>query len=541
MTNGAGTLHVGGTVAVGTPLFVIAFNQDVAWGCTTSYVDSTDIYVETLSEDGTGVLFRGEVVPFVEKTFSIEVAGGEDREVTHRWVPHHGPVVVWAPEEGRVITRRWTGHAAPTDIEAYADMMRATGVADAMGALEQAGGLGCNVVLADSSGDVGWHVASWVPKRPWASPELAPWRYLPGDGSAEWEGYVPFDQHPRVYQPRDGFVATANNAFDRNWFDGDPTNDERPYSQVYYSPGYRYTRIAEELRAIEGGHTLVDSLALQSEDRSLQAPVVFGAILDFAAVHAELLDEDGRAAVAALSDWQMSCPTGLAGNRPDDPASADPDELREARGCLVFHAAQVALGRELFGDEMRMYFDSDAVGGLDDPLHHYLKNPDDLHTAGAAWDDRTSFPVVETREDIFRVALNTTLDIVRAHAGDDPAGWLWGRVHTVTLRSTLGKAQWDVGPFANDGAHMGVDPGYTKYDESGFEHVWGPILRLVVAMHPEGPEAWYQLPGGLDMHSASPDYANLVERWLENDPIPIAFSAADAVSGAREHFTIQPE
>ncbi len=67
-----------------------------------------------------------------------------------------------------------------------------------------------------------------------------------GDGSLpvpgwtdeyEWEGYIPFDQLPKVINPKQGFISTANNKI---------VDDDYPYhiSNTWAQP-YRQMRIQE--------------------------------------------------------------------------------------------------------------------------------------------------------------------------------------------------------------------------------------------------------------------------------------------------------
>ena len=34
---------------------------------------------------------------------------------------------------------------------------------------------------------------------------------VPGNGSFDWQGYIPFDSLPRAHNPEEGFIASANN------------------------------------------------------------------------------------------------------------------------------------------------------------------------------------------------------------------------------------------------------------------------------------------------------------------------------------------
>lgn len=541
-TRGEGTLHVGGMAFAGQPLIALGFNEDVAWGCTVSYADTTDLYVEELNADGTGVIFGGDEVLFVERTDTIEVAGGEPFTVTHSWVPHHGPVIAFDVASGVAYTRRWTGHGAPLDIEAYLDVMRSSTVEEAMTALEQAEAFGCNVVLADSNGSSGWHLAARIPHRPWASaaPGRAPWLPLPGDGSAEWDGVLSMDEHPRVLNPSAGYVTTANNAFTDAWVDGDPTNDGHPYWQGYLSPGYRQVRIQELLETTRGAHGAAESVDLQADTYTLLGEALAPGFLAAADSSPGALSPEAIDVVNSLRDWSFTCPTGLSGPEPDSPA--DPETSREAVGCTAFHAALVFVLRATFRDEFETYSDVSefSVLGTEYPLYRAMTAPEELASGDAIWDDLTTPSVTETRDETFRSGLEEAADYLVTQVGATPTDWQWGRVHTVTLESYLPSPSWNIGPFANDGAMISVDLGLFRFEETGFAHVHGPANRLVVELAPEGPEGFFQLPGGLDLHRDSPYYDNLLPLWLRNEPVVMPFAFDAARDGAVEHVGLLP-
>ena len=51
-TNGNGQIHTAGGTFAGLPWILMGQNEDIAWGLTTTYMDLSDVYVETLSDDG---------------------------------------------------------------------------------------------------------------------------------------------------------------------------------------------------------------------------------------------------------------------------------------------------------------------------------------------------------------------------------------------------------------------------------------------------------------------------------------------------------
>ena len=67
---------------------------------------------------------------------------------------------------------------------------------------------------------------------------------------------------------------------------------------------------------------------------------------------ADTLSEDARTVVAALGNWNYTCPTGLDGTDPVmSPSSDQPLLANEAVGCAIFHVLLTNLAAEIFDDE----------------------------------------------------------------------------------------------------------------------------------------------------------------------------------------------
>ena len=66
---------------------------------------------------------------------------------------------------------------------------------------------GENMIWADRAGNIGWQAVGIAPvRRNWSG--LVP---VPGDGRYEWDGYLPIKAKPHLFNPPEGFFATANN------------------------------------------------------------------------------------------------------------------------------------------------------------------------------------------------------------------------------------------------------------------------------------------------------------------------------------------
>lgn len=546
-TNGTGAMHVAGASFAGLPGILLGHNEDIAWGATTTYFDSTDVYVEELNEDGTAVIFNGEEVPIEYHDYTFEVAGGEPVTESFGFVPHHGPILLENPADAaddRTLTVRWTGHDADTDINFFLGLASATSVDDAREAIRDVTTAGQNYIVADREGNIGWFPYNRLPTRPWASATASattapPWLPLPGTGAFEWGAPIPYEDLPQAVNPASGFLATANNDMTGALADGDPTNDGYPFIQGYVDEGYRHQRIVERLGERDD-HDLASMQSIQADVFSLLGGLLTPRIL--AAVDGAELDADGQAVAAALADWDFECPTGLAGIDLD--AAIDPDTAASARGCAAFHVTWARLRVMVFGDELEELAPGLAQGLVQPAaVIHALTDP----VGGlnrVYWDDRTT-AVVEDEAAIVAAALGSAGAFLREKLGE-PADWMWGRLHTLKLRADLfsgaGIAQFDSEPFANDGGLFTVDVANPR-DELGddFGQSAGPSMRFACQTGEPGVECTIELPGGQRHDKESKFFDSMFDEWLTNQPVAFPFSIEEVAAAAPEETVrVQP-
>ena len=130
-----------------------------------------------------------------------------------------------------------------------------------IGAMQRWGAPSENQVYADIKGNIGWVAAGKTPRRV-NYDGLMP---VPGDGRYEWQGFIGPDDLPRVYRPKQGWFATANNM---NLPDDYPIDDRKVGFEWSDLRGWQ--RIAEVLQA-DNKMTLADAMALQNDDTSMLA------------------------------------------------------------------------------------------------------------------------------------------------------------------------------------------------------------------------------------------------------------------------------
>lgn len=545
-TNGEGDLRVAGHTFAGVPAIFVGQNEDIAWGVTTTGMVSSDIYIEELVVDGgeaTGVVFEGEEVDLIRKTYTVEFVDGETQDAELLFVPHHGPVRSIDVDEGVALSLRWTGQDVTTDVRAFFLLPFATTVEEARQAIELVTSAGQNFVVADRNGDIGWFPYNNLPKKNWATNidgPAAPWLPIPGNGDYEWTDYFEIEELPQAFNPPEGFVATANNDMTGALFDNDPTNEGAPF-QVGAAAGYRHAQIVRLLE--EGGdqHTVETMLDIVADTHSYVGEEMTPSILAIANDDMTTRSAAGQKVVDALAAWEdYECPTGLDGtNAANSPLTSDSDELTSSVGCTAFHVLLRELNNLITADENRS---SGGPSSINYAAFHSIVDPSQLNAGDVYWDDINT-PQVETRFDIMEMALDTAGLFLEGRIGSDPGTWAWGRIHGVRLRSDLdnfGITEFnnpvgDDPPYANDGGLYTVD---VANPNSRWEQTSGPSTRMVCEALPEGMECSFQVPGGQSGDVDSPNYDDYLPKWLANEPMPLVLDIGEAAANADPSRTV---
>jgi penicillin amidase len=543
-TKGEGELHVAGASFAGLPGVILGQNENIAWGATTTFFDMADVYIETLSEDGEGVMFNGEKVPFVQQDHVFKVSNAEDVVEPRLYVPHHGPVVAIDRDAGTAMSVKWTGQNASTDLNFILDMNHATNVDEAKAVVENTvTTVGQNFVFIDRAGGFGWYPYNNIPNRPWASADLPSWLPLPGDGSAEWDGFLAPSDIPQAQNPDTGYVATANNDMTGALYDGDPTNDGLPMLQHFTATGYRQQRILERIEA-EPMHTLESMQSIQADVRSSLGEMTVPAILAAVDVDGIMLSAEAQLVRDALAAWDFECPTGLATT---DAEGAKSDEgVASSIGCAAFHVLWRRLRGAAFADDVLADMPSAPKASA---LVRLLTQPERLIKGAEYWDDVSTDDTVETAQTQVVSALESTHAWLTENVGADVDDWRWGRIHTLTLRADLFDAAGlptynnpaEGAGYANDGGLFTVDVANPRnLGADDYSHSAGPSMRFACAAGEDGVECTIELPGGQRHFRDSPNYDDFLQKYLVNTPTPLLFNLEDVEAAGPEVVTIAP-
>jgi penicillin amidase len=471
--SGAGHAEAG-FVFVGTPGMMTGANGCIAWGFTNNGTTIRDLYAEEIDpSDPTRYRQGDHWESLTLREASIAVKGAEPVRKTIR-ATAHGPIVNdVVPRIGvddPPLALRWVGFESIDDVQSLLEMNQATDWASFRAALRNWACSTTNFIYGDVVNNVGYQMSACVPLRDVATRGIRPaW-----DAQHEWHGYVPFDSMPRLENPPDGIVATAN---------------QRPINPSYawplygaYAGGTRQTRILQVLSA-KTDHDAADFRRMQFDSKALIAEETTPRV-----VAALRRSDDGQLQRIAdvLERWDFTAPVNAVG--PTIYQAFVPRWERAYAAAIlpdqpeVRAAAGSAARRELVGEERV----------LDDA--------------------RLDALIVQ--------AMRSAIELLSQRFGPDVAKWLWGRAHTYAWPHPLERLG-TLGSLLNGPrfASAGTDNCINNVSPSAadpFVAISGPTYRLIADL--ANPEA-VLINSSCPTHAnpASPHFADTLRDWANGN------------------------
>jgi len=555
---GTGTLRIAGAAFPGIPGVILGHSDHVAWGATVAGYDVTDLYLEQVTA-GTGgapdtVLFRGAQVPVVKLTESFSAGPGKGEETdTVELVPHHGPIMPGSRTATSAVSLKWTGMEPTRELEAIAGLWRAKNVDEAMAALSGFGVGAQNWVLADTSGHIAYDPHACIPNRKGDLETTPPWLVMPGDGSgAEWDGCIADDRLAWARDPTRGWIATANNDIAGKTADGDPLAHGDYWYGWPEDFGMRGKRIGDLVaKKSEGGRKLsADDLRdIQHDVHATMADVLLPYLFAAEQQRPDLAEKTGTAdALARLHAWSRGAVTGFAGATFES-GPADEAARRDAIATSIFNewwpiAFQALVQPTLQGKAGTRPGDQQvvkmAVAVLQASMQVQLPaGTVSIPLRSPQWKAGVPDAAATLLGALEQAVAN--LPTIRGFTSD-PASWLWGRMHPVTLGGFLGNlgiSVFDEGPYPCPGMNWTVNvAGFSA--PSSYAATHGANIRVLYDVSADGIRTTLTWPGGESGLHGDPNSRNeLVDYWLLGREHPFWHVAADVGAHVREVVTLR--
>ncbi len=449
----------------GLPAVVIGRNERIGWGVTTVGADVQDLYV--LEEAPGGYRYRGQVEPWRIRTEVIRVKGEPDQVLRVR-ESRYGPVIndVVQNPGARPLALRWTS-LDPTDrtLEAFLGIARAQNWAQFKAALALYNAPSQNFVYADVDGNIGYMAPARFPVRRPGHTGLMP---VPGDGNWDWQGYLPQEEWPQVFNPKEGFIVTANSKVTAP---GYPHVISLEWEEPYRAQRIRELILAKEKLSME------DMVAMQQDLTSLLYRE-FRPVLE----RLKPLSENARGWQARLLAWD-----GVMRAEQVEPT--------------VFQAWYTELSR----------LPSREVGQA------FWEQPRYLLSAMRQGDPACQTPDTQTCLEFAALALDKALD----RLGPKPPRW--GGVHQASFPHAVLTNVAPLKRLADRAIPHGGDR-YTlnraSYDPATFRMTVGSSYRHILDFA-DLENSRFIIPMGQSGAFLSGQYDNLLRRWARGEYLPM--------------------
>lgn len=292
--HGPGWDVVGGGEPV-IPGVSIGHNQHGAWGLTIFETDMEDLRVYDLDPNDPTLYFHGGKWKKMESVYdTIQIKNIGKRLVRHQYTVH-GPVtfVDTLLHKAVAVECAWLRPGGAPYL-ASLRMGQAKNWEEFRAACTYNHVPAENMVWADKEGNIGWQATGISPIRRKHSGLVA----ASGDGSMDWEGILPMLDRPHKFNPKEGFIVTANENVS-------PADYLFPEALGYeWADAFRGDRIREVLGKTEKA-TLPLMRQLQNDHQSLPARVLVPFLLEVQ-LHERKLSE----MQAMLGKWDLNLTTG---------------------------------------------------------------------------------------------------------------------------------------------------------------------------------------------------------------------------------------
>ena len=517
----------------GLPGIVIGHNQDIAWGFTNLTTDVADLFVESV--EGDRYWYDSEWHDMTVREETIRVAGGDDVTLTVRETGH-GPIVSGLtgeftdiaahphaetptggilpvgpgdiggsmPYQEAALALRWTALDVSSTPEAIFMLNRARNFTDFREAASKFDVPGQNLIYADPEGNIGYQAPGKLPIR-------GQWQegYLPTpgwDSAYDWQGFVPFEEQPWSYNPKSGYIVTANNAI--------VNDDYAHFLSRDWDYGYRAARIVQllEERIAAGPVSAADLAEIHMDNEMPAAQALRDAYAGVSTDDAEL-----QGALAMLADWDGQ-------NSLDSAPAAFANVLWE-------HLTERLVSG--YGGEIPR----------DDQSRFARVLELQLQDRESPW---LTSDGTESRDEFLLAAAASALAELTQLQGDDPERWNWGKLHAITLtHGTFGdsgiapiEALFNRGPYDTPGGSGVVNAtGWGLGD--GYATSTVPSMRMVIDVADWDASTWQNLTGQSG-HAFHKHYTDQVDGWTRGEQYAWAYSPAAVAATTVDTLTLTP-
>lgn len=521
----SGDFDVYGMSIPGAPGVVIGHNRAISWGMTNLMNDDNDFFIIDKDSISTGKN-KSQVLKLDSTIEKISVRDSNEVEYSVRKC-QDGTIISNLDKrsfldndnseniyKNKLLTFRWTGFEYSDEILSFYKIDAAKNWEEFRTGLKDFGVPAQNFTYADTAGNIGYQAAGKVPIRKSGNINDNIYPYA---GSNDWIGFVDFDKMPNTYNPKDGYVITANtNPFD--WLKEEAKN--KFYISYIWEPSSRYDRIRELITASKKLN-LDEYKLFQMNNQSPYAREIAKYIVE-SYKNEPPLNEQTKNIVESFKTWNGEMIAG------------------QSYGS-IYNVFMCFLLKNIFQDKMgdKIFRDFLNVGNLSYRSVLLLLK-----------DENQSSFWLSDKNKVIRKSFEESLQFLQDRFNDaDPEAWHWGNLHKVKFRHPFGfvpalDKSFNIGEYEVGGDQTTINNSefnfYRAINEGNFDDILGPSMRMLVDMSDVSHSLTVNSTGqsGQPLH---PNYSDQTRLWLFGDYKHTTTNEREFIDYSYDLYNLQPQ
>jgi penicillin G amidase len=495
---------IGGSIPGLPGVHALGFNGHFAWSITVGNGDNVDFFTEKLNPDNPNQYLTEDGYrdfTIIDETLKIKTKDGIKEQKLPVKISRHGPIIsAIMPDMPANCAMMWPGLLGHDGtVEGLLSMIRARNFDEFRKALSVVRGASVHMGYADIDGNIGYQYMTTFPVRKSGDNPLP----VPGEnGTYDWTGYVPFEDHPFDYNPAKGYLGSFN---------------QMPKPGNYYGTAYflferpyRFEDIAKSKDKFSP-----DEIAKMQLDTVDHVSVRW--IPEISRVCGNVAGLSGYADL--LKNWDCSVRLG----------SPEATLFNSFFTHFMTNTLENKLGPKIMG---ALYGDLHVTIPAQ-WLQHYMN--DNNH---AIWDDVSTPNIKETRDDMILKSMRDAVAELTGKYGSDTKNWAWGKLHTDTIKHPMGGVLpfLNLSPLPYAGDDFTINAGW--WDRAHpYDMVSGAAIKIVVDMS-NLADMTIMSPPGQSGHFLSPHYSDLAEMWAGGRQVPAHYTDAGTL---KQVLTLVPK
>ncbi len=261
-------LNAYGALTWGQFFIYQGFNDRAGWMHTSSGVDNSDEYLETVTKKGEGWVYRYGTEERPVKTQLISVPyktpGGVAKKDFTVYRTHHGPVV--RELNGKWVAARLMQEPLKALTQSYS-RTKAKNYKAFLETMELHTNSSNNTIYADADGTIAYFHGNFIPRR---DPKFDWTKPVDGsDPATEWKGLLSVDESPKLLNPASGWLYNTNNW---PWTAAGPSSQKKADFPAYVETGGENARGIHALKVFDNRKDFtLDTLLAAAYDSYLPA------------------------------------------------------------------------------------------------------------------------------------------------------------------------------------------------------------------------------------------------------------------------------